>query len=138
VKKLDALNKKTARQDKKEMDKITEKKLAHGLKPGGTSEKEEEEPTENFSLEPLLDTIDHLLLNKDYEPLKVRKPALSENNIDDDYDAYLRDKYGDEENDDFDYDEDYYEGQNEDHSGEDDDYNEDYDEDEGQGWGPSM
>ena len=37
MKKLDALNKKTARQDarqdKKEMDKIAEKKLAHGLKP---------------------------------------------------------------------------------------------------------
>ena len=119
VKKLDALNKKTARQDKKEMDKITEKKLAHGLKPGGASEKEEEEPAENFSLEPLLDTIDLLLLNKEYEPLRVRMPALSEDSIDEDYEAYLREKYGSEN------DEDYYD-------------EDDYDEDEDQGWGQSM
>ena len=138
VKKLDALNKKTARQDKKEMDKIAEKKLAHGLKPGGASEKEEEEPAENFSLEPLLDTIDLLLLNKDYEPLRVRKPMLSEDSIDDDYEAYLREKYNSEEDDDFDYDEEYNEGQNEDYSGEDDDYDEDYDEDEDDGYIISM
>ena len=138
VKKLDALNKKTARQDKKEMDKITEKKLAHGLKPGGASEKEEEEPAENFSLEPLLDTIDLLLLNKDYEPLRVRTPVLSEDSIDDDYEAYLNEKYGSEEDDDFDYDEEYNEDQNEDHNGEDDDYDEDYDEDEDNGFVISM
>ncbi|MBQ6354185.1 MAG: hypothetical protein IJJ07_04470 [Lachnospiraceae bacterium] len=138
VKKLDALNKKTASQDKKEMDKIIEKKLAHGLKLGGASEKEEEEPAENFSLEPLLDTIDLLLLNKNFEPLKVRKPALSKDSIDDDYEAYLRDKYGDEEEGDFDYDEEYNEGQNEDYSGEDDDYDEDYDENEDDGFVISM
>ncbi len=123
VNKLDALNKKTIRHDKKEMDKITEKKLAHGLKPGGTSEKEEEEPVENFSLEPLLDTIDLLLLNKDYEPLRVKQKLslddLSQDSIEDDYEAYLREKYGDEEDKDF-------------------NDEEDYGEDEKQGWGQSM
>jgi len=127
VKKLDALNKKTARQDKKEMDKITEKKLAHGLKPGGASEKEEEEPAENFSLEPLLDTIDLLLLNKEYEPLRVMKPALSEDSIDDDFYDDLKEKYSDEDEEGF-YDEDDYVEH----------YDEDSDEDEDQGWGQSM
>lgn len=122
VKKLEALNQKTVRHDKKELDKIAEKKLAHGLKPGGASEKEEEEPTENFSLEPLLDTVDLLLLNKEYEPLRV-KPVLSEDNIDADYEEYLKEKYGIEYDDGSDYDE---------------DYDEDFDEDEGQGWGQSM
>lgn len=116
VKKLDALNMKTVRREKKEQEKINEKKLAHGQKPGGASEKEEEEPTENLSLEPLLDTIDIILLNK--KPTKLhRVSVLSEENIEDDYEAYLREKYGDEEAD-IDYD--------------------DYDEDEGQGWGQSM
>ena len=127
VKKLDALNKKTARQDKKEMDKITEKKLAHGLKPGGASEKEEEETVENFSLEPLLDTIDLLLLNKEYEPLRAKNLVLSEDSIDDDYADYLNEKYGSEEDDDFDNDEEYN-----------DDYDEGIDEDEAQDWGQSM
>lgn len=131
VNKLDALNKKTVRQDKKEMDKIAEKKLALGLKPGGASEKEEEEPAENFSLEPLLDTIDLLLLNKEYESLKVKQKLspddLSEDSIDDDYEAYLREKYGDEEDENFDYDEEYG-----------DDYDESIDDDEDQGWGQSM
>lgn len=126
VNKLDALNKKTVRQDKKEMDKIAEKKLALGLKPGGASEKEEEEPAENFSLEPLLDTFDLLLLNKEFKALRV-KTKLSEDNIDDDYEAYLREKYDSEEDDDF-YDEEDYG----------DDYGEDIDEDEDQGWGQSM
>ena len=131
VNKLDALNKKTVHQDKKETEKITEKKLAHGLKPGGASEKEEEEPAENFSLEPLLDTIDLLLLNKEYESLRVKQKLspddLSEDSIDDDYEAYLREKYGDEEDDNFDYDEEYG-----------DDYDEKIDDDEDQGWGQSM
>ena len=68
-------------------------------------------------------TIDLILLNKDYEPLKVMKPALSEDSIDDDYEAYLREKYDDEDDEDF-YDE--------------EDYEEDIDEDEDQGWGQSM
>lgn len=131
VNKLDALNKKTVHQDKKVTEKITEKKLAHGLKPGGASEKEEEEATENFSLEPLLDTIDLLLLNKEYEPLRVKHKLapddLSEDSIDDDYEAYLREKYGDEEDENFDYDEEYG-----------DDYDESIDDDEDQGWGQSM
>ena len=93
------------------------------MKPGGTSEKEEEEPVENFSLEPLLDTIDLLLLNKDYEPLRVKQKLslddLSQDSIEDDYEAYLREKYGDEEDKDF-------------------NDEEDYGEDEKQGWGQSM
>ena len=112
VKKLDALNRKTVRGEKKEQQKINEKKLAHGLKPGGASEKEEEEPTENFSLEPLLDTIDIILLNK--KPTKLRRVHVpSEEKIQEDYEAYLREKYGDN-------------------------YDEDLDEEEGQGWGQSM
>ncbi|WP_405345859.1 MobP3 family relaxase [Ruminococcus sp.] len=112
VKKLDALNRKTARREKKEQQKINEKKLAHGLKQGGASEKEEEEPTENFSLEPLLDTVDIILLNK--KPTKLRRVHVpSEEKIQEDYEAYLREKYGD-------------------------DYDEDLDEEEGQGWGQSM
>ena len=112
VKKLDALNRKTVRGEKKEQQKINEKKLAHGLKPGGASEKEAEEPTENFSLEPLLDTIDIILLNK--KPTKLRRIHVpSEEKIQEDYEAYLREKYGD-------------------------DHDEDYDEEEGQGWGQSM
>ena len=112
VKKLDALNRKTVRGEKKEQQKINEKKLAHGLKLGGGSEKEEEEPTENISLEPLLDTIDIILLNK--KPTKLRRVHVpSEEKIEEDYEAYLREKYGD-------------------------DYDEDYDEGEGQGWGQSM
>ena len=112
VKKLDALNRKIVRGEKKEQQKINEKKLAHGLKPGGASEKEEEEPTENFSLEPLLDTIDIILLNK--KPTKLRRVHVpSEEKIQEDYEAYLREKYGDN-------------------------YDEDLDEEEGQGWGQSM
>ena len=112
VKKLDALNRKTVRREKKEQQKINEKKLAHGLKPGGTSEKEEEEPTENFSLDPLLDTIDIILLNK--KPTKLHRVHVpSEEKIEEDYETYLREKYGD-------------------------DYDEDLDEEEGQGWGQSM
>lgn len=112
VKKLDALDKKTVHREKKEQQKINEKKLAHGLKSGGASEKEEEEPTENFSLEPLLDTIDIILLNK--KPTKLRRVHIpSEEIIEEDYEAYLREKYGD-------------------------DYDEDLDEEEGQGWGQSM
>ena len=112
VKKLDALNRKSVRREKKEQQKINEKKLAHGLKPGGASEKEEEEPTENFSLEPLLDTIDIILLNK--KPTKLRRVHVpSEEKIQEDYEAYLREKYGD-------------------------DYDEDEGEEEGQGWGQSM
>ncbi len=112
VKKLDALNRKTVRGEEKEQQKINEKKLAHGLKSGGASEKEEEEPTENFSLEPLLDTIDIILLNK--KPTKLRRVHVpSEEKIQEDYEAYLREKYGD-------------------------DYDEDFDEEEGQGWGQSM
>ncbi len=104
VKKLDALNRKTVRGEKKEQQKINEKKLAHGMKPGGASEKEEEEPTENFSLEPLLDTVDIILLNK--KPTKLNRVHVpSEQNIEEDYEAYLREKYGD------DYDEDEGEGQ---------------------------
>ena len=112
VKKLDALNRKTVLREKKEQQKINEKKLAHGLKPGGASEKEEEEPTENFSLEPFLDTIDIILLNK--KPTKLNRIHVpSEEKIEEDYEAYLREKYGD-------------------------DYDEDLDEEEGQGWGQSM
>ena len=112
LKKLDALNRKTVRGEKKEQQKINEKKLAHGLKSGRASEKEEEEPTENFSLEPLLDTIDIILLNK--KPTKLRcVHVLSEEKIQEDYEAYLREKYGDN-------------------------YDEDFDEEEGQGWGQSM
>ena len=112
VKKLDALNRKTVLGEKKEQQKINEKKLAHGLKPGGASEKEEEEPTENFSLEPLLDTVDIILLNK--KPTKLRRVHVpSEEKIQEDYEAYLREKYGDN-------------------------YDEDYDEGEGQSWGQSM
>jgi hypothetical protein len=112
VKKLDALNRKTVLREKKEQQKINEKKFAHGLKSGGASEKEEEEPTENFSLEPLLDTIDIILLNK--KPTKLRRVHVpSEEKIEEDYEAYLREKYGD-------------------------DYDEDLDEEEGQGWGQSM
>ena len=112
VKKLDALNRKTVLREKKEQQKINEKKLAHGLKSGGSSEKEEEEPTENFSLEPFLDTIDIILLNK--KPTKLRRVHVpSEEKIEEDYEAYLREKYGD-------------------------DYDEELDEEEGQGWGQSM
>ena len=112
LKKLDALNRKTVRGEKKEQQKINEKKLAHGLKSGGASEKEEEEPTENFSLEPLLDTIDIILLNK--KPTKLRRVHVpSEEKIEEDYEAYLREKYGD-------------------------DYDEDEGEKEDQGWGQSM
>ena len=112
VKKLDALNRKIVRGEKKEQQKINEKKLAHGLKPGGASEKEEEEPTEIFSLEPFLDTIDIILLNK--KPTKLRRVHVpSEEKIQEDYEAYLREKYGDN-------------------------YDEDLDEEEGQGWGQSM
>lgn len=112
VKKLDALNRKTVRREKKEQQKINEKKLAHGLKPGGASEKEEEEPTENFSLEPLLDTVDIILLNK--KPTKLRRVHVpSEEKIQEDYEAYLREKYGD-------------------------DYDEELDGEEGQGWAQSM
>ena len=100
------------RREKKEQQKINEKKLAHGLKSGGASEKEEEEPTENFSLDPLLDTIDIILLNK--KPTKLHRVHVpSEENIEEDYEAYLREKYGDN-------------------------YDEDLDEEEGQGWGQSM
>ena len=113
MKKLEALNQKTVHHDKKELDKIAEKKLSHGMKPGGASEKEEEETAENFSLEPLLDTVDLLLLNKDYEPLRVN-PVLSEDDIDDDYEAYLKEKYGSEYDDSSDYDEDYDEDFDED------------------------
>ena len=122
VKKLDALNKKTARQDKKEMDKMAEKKLALGPKPGGASEKEEEEQAENFSLEPLLDTIDMILLNKELTRL-TPKIQLDESEIDSDYEKYLHEKYSDDDE----YDD-----------GNDYDYDEDYDEDEGEGQGPVM
>ena len=78
------------------------------MKSGGASEKEEEEPTENFSLEPLLDTIDIILLNK--KPTKLRRVHVPyEEKIQEDYEAYLREKYG-----------------------------VDYDEDEGESWGQSM
>ena len=126
VKKLDALNRKTVRREKKEQQKINEKKFAHGLKPGGASEKEEEEPTENFSLEPLLDTIDIILLNK--KPTKLRRVHVpSEEKIQEDYEAYLREKYGSEEDDSVENEDDY-----------DDRFKEDLDEDEDQGWGQSM